>query len=89
MSYGEFPQATITVKVIGAPTKGPLAAKIRKGKSIKFQAVIAKKGKAVDWASDKTQTNAGAWYLEKKDRVRILVGKEIKGGFEADVIDRQ
>lgn len=88
VSYGPFPEATVTVKVIANPT-GELGKKIARGDNIKVVPVLKKKGAAPDFSDDNTQNNAGAWYLKKKDKVRILIGKEVKGGFEATVIDRE
>lgn len=88
VSYGQYPSAVVTVKIIGAP-KGPLGNKVRRGANIKFRPLIKMKGTSPDWADDGTQVNAGAWYLKAKDRVRVLIGGEAKDVYEAVAIDRQ
>lgn len=88
VSYGTFPETTVSIKVVANPS-GELGKKIARGATIKVMPVLKKKGPAADFSDDNTQNNAGAWYLKKKDKVRILIGKEVKGGFEATVIDRE
>ncbi len=84
---GKFPHAQISVRVLRGPT-GPLGKQIRKGKTIVFVPVLkmAKGGPVVSDAN--TQTNLGAYFLQKGDRVKIKIGKATKGGYEAIVITR-
>lgn len=85
---GAFPKSVVIVQVLRGPT-GPEGAKIRKGAKIAFTPVLKMKGAAVDWSDEDTQLNAGAWYMRANDKVRIKLGKEDKGGFEAELIDRE
>ena len=82
-----FPDAVISVRVLRAPT-GELGKKVRKGQVVKFRPVFAKKGGALDLSDTNTQTNLGAWYLEKNDNVRVKIGKDASGTFEALLISR-
>lgn len=83
----KFPLSAVKVRVLSGPT-GPLGKKVRKGKTVVFHPKIQMKGGAPDLSDDLTQVNIGAWYFEAKDRVTIKIGKEVKGGFEAEVISR-
>lgn len=85
---GAFPNATVTVQVLRGPT-GAAGTKVKKGAKIAFTPVLKKKGAAIDWTDENTQLNAGAWYLKAGDKVRVKLGKESKGGFEAEIIDRE
>lgn len=83
----KFPQAAVKVRILSGPT-GALGKKIRKGKTVVFFPKIQMKRGAADLSDDLTQVNIGAWYLEKKDRVTIKIGKARKGGFVAEAISR-
>ncbi len=88
VSYGAFPETTVSIKVVANPS-GDLGKKIARGATIKVVPVLKKKGAATDFSDENTQNNAAAWYLKNKDKVRLLIGKEVKGAFEATVIDRE
>ena len=84
---GKFPEAIVEVKVLKGPT-GDLGKKIRKGQTVKFKPVLKMKNGQADLEDASTQTNLGAWFLEKGDRVQVKVGGEEKGVFEAVFISR-
>lgn len=84
----KFPQAEVTVNILRAPT-GDLGKDIRKGKKVKFRAALKMKGQDVDWSDANTQVNAGAWYLQKGDKVLVKVGKGANGVYDAEIISRQ
>lgn len=84
---GTFPNVVVTVQVMRGPT-GAESANIKKNSKIQFKNVLKLKGAAIDWADEDTQLNAGAWYLEPNDNVRIKFGKSDKGVYEAVLIDR-
>ena len=88
VKFHKFPRTTVTVRVLRGP-KGALGKKIRKGKKIKFRPAMKLSGKQIDWSDEKTQLNAGAWFLRKGDRVLIKVDKKSGDAFSATVIDRQ
>jgi hypothetical protein len=83
-----FPQAELVVSVTRAPS-GELGKTVRKGAKIKFKPVLKMKGAAVDWADENTQINAGAWYLQKGDKVLVKIGKNNNGVYDAEIISRQ
>lgn len=85
---GVFPHAELTVNVTRAPT-GELGKDVRKGKKIKVKPILKQKGKDLDWNDENTQTNAGAWYLQKGDKVFVKLGKGANGVYEAELISRQ
>lgn len=84
---GKFPNTTVKVRILAGPT-GPAGKKVRKGATVAFVPVIEMKGGQPDLSDENTQVNVGAWYLEPKDKVKIKVGKEVEGGYEAVVISR-
>ncbi|MBI4821163.1 MAG: hypothetical protein HY791_33190 [Deltaproteobacteria bacterium] len=84
---GTFPNAVVTIKVLVAPS-GDLAKTIRKGASIHFKPVYKMKDGKVDWSDEDNQLNVGAYFLKEKDSVRIKIGKEEKGTYEAVIIER-
>lgn len=83
-----FPNAEVTVSIIRAPT-GELGKTVRKGAKLKFKPVLKMKGKDVDWSDANTQVNAGAWYLQKGDKVLVKIGKNNGGVYDAEIISRQ
>lgn len=84
---GKFPKAVVSVRILRGPT-GALGKQIRKGKTIAFSPVIPMKGGKPDLSNEDAQTNLGAWYLEKGDRVQVKIGKKKGKAFEALVISR-
>ena len=88
VSSGAFPKTQVLVRILSAPTSEALKEPLRKGQRARFQPVIAVADGRPDLADPATQTNIGAWYLKKGDRVRIKVGAPMKGGFRAALIAR-
>jgi hypothetical protein len=87
VSEGKFPNAVVTVSIVRAPS-GELGKDIRKGKKIKFKTAFKVKGKDIDWSDENNQMNAGAWYLQKNDKVFVKIGKGQNGEYEATIITR-
>lgn len=87
VTQGDFPNVKVSVRVLRGPT-GALGKQIRKGKTITFVPHYAMKAGQLDLKDTKTQTNLGAYYLEKGDRVDIKVGKASGEAFEAELITR-
>lgn len=85
---GAFPKSLIKVQVLRGPT-GTLGKRVRKGAKINFEPVFKKSGKTIDWNDATTQINAGACFLKRGDKVVIRIGKPIKGGFEASLLERR
>lgn len=83
----KFPNAVVEVKILKGPT-GDLATKVRKGQTVKFKPMLKMKDGRVDLEDGATQTNLGAWYLEKGDSVRVKISAEKDGAFEAEYISR-
>ncbi|MEO1334604.1 MAG: hypothetical protein AAFV29_03135 [Myxococcota bacterium] len=82
-----FPRTRITVRILRGP-RGELGKKIRKGRKIHFQPVLPARTSELDYSDAATVANVGAWFLKKNDRVRIKVGKQLKNGYEAQIITR-
>jgi hypothetical protein len=87
VSEGKFPNAEVTINILRAPS-GDLGKDVRKGKQIKFKPVFKMKGKDIDWSDENTQINAGAWYLQKGDKVWVKIGKGKDGVYEAVILTR-
>jgi hypothetical protein len=47
------------------------------------------KGKDPDWSDENTQLNAGAWYMQKGDKVLVKIGKKNGDVYDAEIITRQ
>ncbi|MBI2373673.1 MAG: hypothetical protein HYV07_06705 [Deltaproteobacteria bacterium] len=88
VAQGAFPDARVTVQILAGPT-GDLGKTIRKGSSIVFAPVMKLKDGKPDWANEDNQLNLGAYFLKEKDNVRVKIGKESKGAYEAVIIERQ
>ncbi len=85
---GAFPETRVEVRILSAPTGETLKEPLRKGQRVRFHPVIAMTDGGPDLTDAATQTNIGAWYLKKGDRVRVKVGAPVKGGFQAMLIIR-
>lgn len=84
---GKYPQARVSVRILSGPT-GPLGRKVRKGKTIVFTPLLKMAKGSPAMSDPNTQTNLGAYYLQKGDRVKIKIGQPLKGGYEAVLITR-
>ena len=82
-----FPQTEVRVRILRAPS-GPLGNVIRKGKTLVFVPQFKQKEGTLDLADAETQTNIGAYFLRKGDRVRIRVGQRRGGRYAAEIITR-
>lgn len=85
---GNFPHGEIIVNITRAPT-GELGKAVRKGAKVKFKALLKMKGKDIDWTDENTQVNAGAWYMQKGDKVFVKIGKANGAVYDAEIITRQ
>lgn len=85
---GVFPNTLVTVQILRGPT-GQLGQQIRKGAKINFEPVISKGNKSVSWKNESNQINAGAWFLKRGDKVVVRIGKPLKGGFKARLLERR
>lgn len=86
---GAFPKVIVKVRILSGPT-GELGKTIRKGKTIAFVPAFEMNKKGKPKLSDtETQTNLGAYFMKKGDRVKVKVGQALKKGrYEAVVITR-
>lgn len=82
---GAFPAVGLKLKIRRAPKTGPYAKQLVGNKD--FIGVIAFTGKqqAVDMASESNQRNAGAYYLQPKDRVFVHVNQLDAKGHAASI----
>lgn len=87
VNTGKFPDAMISVRVLSGPT-GELGKTVRKGQTVVFAPVFKMDKGQLNLADTQTQTNLGASFLQKGDRVKVKIGKPIKGGYEAELITR-
>ena len=87
VTRGAFPQAEVRIRILSAPT-GPLRRRVQKGKTLSFVPLLKRKAGAVDFEDTQTQTNLGAYFLRKGDRVKILVGQAPSGRITAQLITR-
>jgi hypothetical protein len=81
------PKVMVTVQILRGPT-GDLGQKIRKGAKITFVPVMKMKGTAPDTSDEDTALNMKAKDFKAKDKVRVKIGKEVDGSFEAVLIDK-
>ena len=85
---GAFPRTLVSVQILRGP-KGELGKQISKGSKINFEPNFSKTKKAINWSKESNQINAGAWFIKKGDKVVVRIGKPIKGGFKARLLERR
>jgi hypothetical protein len=86
---GAFPAVALKLHVRRAPKAGPYAKQLASNKV--FVAVVAFTGKqqTVDMTSEPNQRNAGAYYVQPRDRVFVHVNQlDPKGAASVDWIER-
>jgi len=86
-----FPAITkIMVKVTKPPKckKAPHS-ELKKGKVYEFTILYNMKDKVLDLADKDNQTNVGAWYLRKKDKVRAEIKEGKDGKYVLKYIERK
>lgn len=89
VTRGAFPQVTLKLKVRKSAKAGPLRAKLRAGKVLEVPVLLAGGGSAIDLAQALNQTNLGAYYLHKGDRVMLHALEAQKGSIAVDWIERK
>ncbi|NJK90117.1 MAG: hypothetical protein HC923_12515 [Myxococcales bacterium] len=70
---GTFPRARVKVRILVGP-RGSKDKKLARGKVVTFVPELGMVDGKIDFDAELTQRNAGAFYLEPKDRVRIQLG---------------
>jgi len=92
VAYGEYPRTRVKLRVLQSP-RGDLGDEAARGRVIVVVPRILREDGAVQWGDSVTRMNAGAWYLEPEDRVRVRIGAaDAPGGsdeaFVAEAIAR-
>jgi len=84
---GAFPRARLKLRVLQSP-RGRLKALTARGSIIEVMTHVPMDGTQIDWSDPATRMNAGAYYLQPKDRVRVRISRDDDGRFVAEAIDR-
>lgn len=87
VEVAEYPRTRIKLRVLQSP-RGELAKKTPRGRVIMVVPHIPREEGAVKWSDPTTQMNAGAYYLEPRDRVRVKISAGKDGAFVAEAIAR-
>ena len=85
---GTFPTVALKVKVVKAADEGA-GAKVQKNQTLVVFPRLKFAAASVDLLDDPTLTNAGAYYLQRGDKVMIRLGYQRGRVWEADYIERK
>ena len=85
---GSFPTVALKVKVVKAADEGA-GAKVQKNQTLVVFPRLKFAAANVDLDDDPTLLNAGAYYLQRGDRVMIRLGYQRGRVWEADYIERK
>ena len=85
---GTFPTVALKVKVVKAADEGA-GAKVQKNQTLVVFPRLKFAQATVDLLDDPTLTNAGAYYLQRGDKVMIRLGYQRGRVWEADYIERK
>lgn len=87
VEYADYPRTRVKLRVLRSP-RGDLETVAARGRVIEVVPHIPRIDGRVQWDQEVTQMNAGAWYLEPKDRVRVRLGMTDDGKLVAEAIAR-
>lgn len=89
ISSARFPLVAVTVKVRRPAADGAGKTAVKKNDTIVVVPKLAFDGKQPKMTDDGTRINAGAFYLQKGDKVMIRLGAKSKNVWEAEYIERK